>query len=168
MDLNEDNVNFLRADLLKSEEFISYIRMGLDGKIKDEKIMERIVPVATAGVRKYGFLGYFLGQHNYNLEKSKTNNEEMNEELEKCKARLGDIVGKSDSKYVVRTTDGRELVTDSEVYDGIKMVEDRDLTAGSHVLLHTDKIRMVLNDERYKEAVDVSKNYPREKDMSEI
>ena len=40
MDLNEDNVNFLRADLLKSEEFISYIGVPLVAKGQLKGILE--------------------------------------------------------------------------------------------------------------------------------
>ena len=132
------------------DQQLEYIKKGLKGDL-DENILEKLLPDATPNVKKYGFLKYFLYYHN--LKKGK---------IEMCIAYPGDIIGKKDSKYVVKRIDGKEFETDSEAYPGIKVLDERELKIGSHVITHQDKIRLILDEKRNQEARSIFNSYLRD------
>jgi len=143
------------------EEQLTYIKKGLKADI-DEKILEKLFLSAVPGVRKYGILEYFLYYHNLmimGLEKNIKNKER----LEWCTVYPAQVVGKSDSKYIVKRIDDKTLETDSEAYPDIKVLNKNKIVANSYVILHRDKIRLILNEKEFETALRFYNKFKKEK-----
>jgi hypothetical protein len=166
----EERMDILRMGCLRDdtgftrEQQKEIIRKALEEDDIPYGTLKKLLSNAVPGVEKHGFLVYFLDVHNSKIKKLESMNFEdrKNPEIQKCEAVIGDIIGKTDSKYVVRTVDNREIITDSEAYPGIKVIDDKDLKVGSHVMMHWDTIRKVLDENRYKEALNISNKYSKD------
>lgn len=140
---------------IPTHEELEKIKCGLkDGDI-EETLLKKFFPMAYEGVLKNDVLEYHLKVHNkilMDLDRyTKTGL------VEWCKAYPGTIIERKDKGWLVERVDGKRLIMDSEVYPGIKAVEDEMLEKGSRVVIHRDKIHLVLNEEEYKEAVELFK-----------
>jgi len=133
-----------------TKEEVEIIKRSLETGEVDENLLKRFFPMAHKGVKKHGFFKYFLYVHNSLIRKLERYSK--NELFEWCTAYPAQIVDKVDSKYVVETIDGKVIKTDSEAYPEILI--ERKLKIGDFVILHRDKIHMVLNKEEFKIASD--------------
>lgn len=134
-------------------EELKKIRQGLKSGDIDEILLKKFFPMAYEGILKNGVLKYYLKVHNkmlMNLDRyTKTGL------VDWCKAYPGTIIERKDKGWLVERIDSKRLIMDSEVYPGIKAVDDGKLEIGSHVIIHRNKIHLVLDEEEYKEAVEL-------------
>ncbi|MFQ6020397.1 MAG: hypothetical protein ACE5J4_00010 [Candidatus Aenigmatarchaeota archaeon] len=134
-----------------TKDELDSIREGLKNGNIGEDLLKKFFPIAYKGVLKHGIMKYFFLIHNkmiMNLDRyTKTNL------VEWCRAYPSKIIGKKNSKWVVERIDGKKIISDTNIYPGLKL-NDKDLRIGSLVILHRGKIHMVLNEKQYKEAVE--------------
>jgi hypothetical protein len=125
----------------------------------DESMLRKFFPMAYEGVNEYGFFEYFFLIHNKTI--GMLDRYTKDRLVEWCTAYPGKIVDKNDSKWVVERPDGKRIVADSEAYPGI-IVEKR-LKIGDFVILHRDKIHMILKKEEYENALKFYSKFRSEK-----
>ncbi len=129
---------------------IDIIKKFLKKKEVHENLLKRFFPMAYEGVSKYGFFEYFFYVHNKTirmLERYKTDKGL----IDWCTVYPAKIVDKVDSKCVVETVDGRVIKTDSEAYPGI--IIEKKLKTGDLIVLHRDKIHIILNKKEFERAL---------------
>ncbi|MFH0929407.1 MAG: hypothetical protein V1818_03570 [Candidatus Aenigmatarchaeota archaeon] len=141
-----------------SENTIIKIKESIKTGEVDESFLERFFPMAYEGVKEYGFFEYFFLVHNRTicmLEKYT-----KNKLVEWCTAYPSRIVKRKDSKWVVERIDSKEIITDSECYPGI--ITESVLKIGDLVILHRDKIHMVLSQKEFETASEYYNRFKRE------
>ena len=74
-----------------------------------------------------------------------------------CTAYPAKIVDKKDSKSIVETTDERKIICDSEAYPGI--IIEKELKIGDLIVLHRDKIHMILDKNEFETALKFYKKF---------
>jgi hypothetical protein len=136
---------------IPTKKELKLIRKGLKNGDIDEKLLKKFFPMAYEGVKKYGFFKYFFLIHNKSIRMLEryTHNKKL---VDWCTAYPAKIVGKSGSKWVVERIDGKKIITNSEVYPGIRAIDETKLNIDSNVILHRDKIHMILNKKEYEKA----------------
>lgn len=139
-------------DIPTSEE-LEKIKHGLEDGDVEESLLKKLFPTAYEGILKNDVMEYYFKVHNkilMDLDRyTKTGL------VEWCKAYPGTVIEKKDEGWLVERIDGKKLTLDSEVYPRIKAVEDDMIEKGSRVVVHRDKIHLILNEEEYKEAVEL-------------
>ncbi len=133
-----------------TNEEIDVIKNSLKTGDFNENLLEKFFPMAYEGVSKYGFFEYFFYVHNKNIRMLEryTHDKTL---VEWCTAYPAKIVDKFDSKFIVETVDGRVIKTDSEAYPEI--IIENELKTGNWVILHRDKIHMILNEKEFETAL---------------
>jgi len=129
-----------------TEKELNIIKNGLEtGNVRDS-ILKKFWPSAYEGVKKYGVRKYFLVPHN------KTRMYLPEPIGDWCLFRPGDITGKTDSEYIVKIIDGKEIKSVSIYhpdYPNLKIINENDIKIGSHVAIHRNQIVKVLDENEY-------------------
>ena len=144
---------------IPTKEEIEIIKNSLETEDVDENLLKKFFPMAYEGVSEYGFFEYFFFVHNNkirNLERYT-----QNELFDWCTAYPARIVDKINSKFIVETVDGRIVKTDSEAYPEI--IVEKELKIGYLVILHRNKIHMILNEKEFGTALEFYNKFKREK-----
>ena len=133
-----------------TKDELKMIKQGLiDGDI-DEAIIEKFFPVAHRGVEKYGFFEHFFYHHNKEI--MGLPRYAVDEKLVRwCTAHPGKVIEKTDSQWIVEIFKNGRITVDQNVYPGIKFEDE--IKPGSYVIIHRGKIPIVLDKEKYEEAV---------------
>ena len=105
--------------------------------------------MAYEGVSKYGFFEYFFLVHNKTIGMLERYTKD--ELVEWCTAYPAKIVDKKDFKWIVERPDDKKIIADSEAYPGI--ILEKDLKIGDLVVLHRDKIHMVLDKNEFENSL---------------
>jgi len=144
-----------------TKEEIDIIKNSLETEDVNESLLKKFFPMAYEGVNKYGFFKYFFYVHNKTIRMLERYIKDKGL-VEWCTAYPARVVDKINSKWIVETIDGRIVKTDSEAYPEIKV--EKDFKIGDLVVLHRDKVHMVLNKKEFEIALDFYNKYLREKD----
>jgi len=141
---------------------LELIKKGLKNGDIDEKLLKKLFPMSYDGVSKYEIFEYFFYFHNKLINKLEryTHDKIL---VEWCLAYPAKIVDKTNSKWVVRRIDGKKVITNSEAYPGIRVLNENRLKIGDLVILHRDKIHMVLNEKEFEIALKYYNKFKREK-----
>jgi hydrogenase maturation factor len=144
-----------------TNEEIEIIKNSLENGDVNENLLKRFFPMAYKGVINYGFFEYFFYAHNKTIRMLEryTHDKRL---VEWCTAYPAKIVDRTDSKWVVETIDGKKLVTDSEAYS--RIIVEKELKIGDFVVLHRNKIHIVLNEKEFDEASEFYNKFKEEKD----
>lgn len=134
-----------------TKEEINIIKKSLETGDVNENLLKKFFPMAYEGVSKYGFFEYFFFIHNNKIRKLERYIQDKL--FNWCTAYPSKIVDKIDSKWVVETIDDRRVKTDSEAYPRIRTIDETKLKIGSNVILHRDKIHMILNKKEFETAL---------------
>jgi len=132
-----------------TKEELDIIKNSLEIEDVNEDLLKKLFPMAYEGVSKYGFFEYFFFIHNNKIRNLKKYTQDKL--VDWCTAYPAKIVDKTDSKWIVETVDSRIVKTDSEAYPGIRV--ENELKIGDLIILHRDKIHMVLNEKEFKKAL---------------
>jgi hypothetical protein len=138
------------SPMCPTEKDIEVIKNSLINGDIDEKLLKSFFPMAYEGVSNNELLEYFFYVHNKlirNLERYT-----KNKLFDWCTAYPAKIIGRKDNKWIVETIEGRTVIADAEGYDGI--FSEMKLKEGDKIVLHREKISLVLNDEEFNKAVD--------------
>jgi hypothetical protein len=144
---------------IPTKEEIDIIKKSLENEKVDEILLKKFFPMAYEGVNKHGFFEYFFFVHNDLIRKLERYTKDKL--FDWCTAYPAKIVDKVDSKYVVETVDGRIIKTDSEAYPGI--IVEKQLKIGDLIILHRDKIHIVLNKENFEIVSKLHKKFKEKK-----
>lgn len=128
---------------------IETINSSIKTKEVDEEILKKFFPMAYEGVTEHSIFEYFFSIHNSLIRKLKRYTKDKL--FDWCTAYPGKIIGKENSKWLVETIDKRKIVTDSICYPEILC--ETNLKEGDKIILHREKISLVLNDEEFEKAV---------------
>lgn len=142
-----------------TKEEINIIKNSLKTGEIDESLLKRFFPMAYEGVSKYGFFEYFFYIHNKTV--GMLERYTQNKLVEWCTAFPAKIVDKTNSKCIVETVDGRVIKTNSEAYPEI--IIEKELKTGDLIVLHRDKLHMVLNEKEFKIASEFYNKFKKEK-----
>jgi hypothetical protein len=133
-----------------SREEIEKIKKSLETGYVDENLLKKFFPMAYQGVNKHGFFEYFFLVHNKTI--GMLERYTKHRLVEWCTAYPAKIVDKKNSKWVAERPDGKRIITDSEAYPGITI--EKNLKIGDLVILHRDKIHMVLDKDEFETALE--------------
>ena len=133
-----------------TKEEIEIIKNSLESEDVDENLLKKFFPMAYEGVSKYGFFEYFFIIHNKTI--GMLERYTKNGLVEWCLAYPSKIVDKKESKWVVERPDGKRITADSEAYPGI--IVEKNLKIGDLVILHRDKIHIVLDKKEFEKAME--------------
>jgi len=141
------------SPVVPTKKELRLIKEGLKNGDIDEKLLKKMFPMSYEGVTRYEIFKYFFYIHNKLINKLEryTNDKKL---VEWCLAYPARIIGKNDSKWVVERVDGKKIITDSEAYPGIRVLNEKELKIGDLVILHRDKINMILNKKEFKTALE--------------
>lgn len=129
---------------------LEIIRKAINDGDIDEKLLERLFPMASKGVSKEGFMRYYFVTHNRAIRGlSRYADTGL---IDWCTAYPAEVMGsgKKEGEWRVRLPGGKELATDTECYPGI--VAGR-VKKGDKVAVHRAKIHLVLSEAEYAEAL---------------
>ncbi|NIM47437.1 MAG: hypothetical protein GTN40_04765 [Candidatus Aenigmarchaeota archaeon] len=140
---------------------LELIKKGLKNGNIDEELLKKLFPMSYNGVTKYGFFEYFFYVHNKLINKLEryTHDKRL---VEWCLAYPAKIVSKTNSKWVVKRIDDKKITTDSEAYPGI--IIENELKIGDLIILHRNKIHMILSEKEFETALKYYNKYLREKE----
>lgn len=133
-----------------TREEIEKIKKSLETGDVDENLLKKFFPMAYEGVNKYGFFDYFFLVHNKKIGMLERYTKDKL--VEWCTAYPAKIVDRKDSKWVVERPDGNRIIADSEAYPGITI--EKELKIGDLVILHRDKIHMVLDKDEFETTLE--------------
>ncbi|MFH1474148.1 MAG: hypothetical protein ABIE55_04650 [Candidatus Aenigmatarchaeota archaeon] len=173
--LKEDKIRFLKMAIsclrkgddkrpifspdVPTDEDVEIIKKSLETGNIEENMLKRFFPIAYKGVSEYGFFEYFFSIHNMNIGMlEKYTKDKL---VDWCTAFPGKIVDRKESKWVVERYDGKRIISDSEAYPGITI--EKELKIGDFVILHRDKIHMVLNKDEFETALKFYNKFRNEK-----
>lgn len=140
---------------------LELIKKGLKYGNIDENLLKKLFPMSYEGITKYGIFEYFFFVHNKLINKLEryTHDKRL---VEWCLAYPAKVVGKNGSKWIVKRIDGKRIITDSEAYPGIRAIDETKLKIGSNVILHRDKIHMILNEKEFDIALNFYNKFLKE------
>ncbi len=142
-----------------TKEEIDVIKKSLETGIVEEGMLKKFFPMAYKGVSEHGFFEYFFLIHNKTIGMLERYTKDKL--VEWCTAYPGIIVDKDNSGWVVERPDGKRIITDSEAYPGITI--EKGLKIGDFVILHRNKVHMVLSEEEYKTVLEIYNKFRNEK-----
>jgi len=143
-----------------TKEEISIIKNSLETGDVNEDLLKKFFPMAYEGVSKYGFFEYFFYVHNKTIRMLEKYTKDKGL-VDWCTAYPAKIVDKVGSKYIVETVDGRTIKTDSEAYPEITI--EKQLKTENWIILHRDKIHMILNEKEFETALNYYNKFKKEK-----
>jgi hypothetical protein len=163
--LKEDRINFLKMAIsclrkegderpifspeVPTKKEIEIIKNSLESGNIDENLLKKFFPMAYEGVSKYGFFEYFFLVHNKTI--GMLERYIKNGLVEWCLAYPAKIVDRKDFEWIVERPDGKRIKANSEAYPGI--IIENNLRIGDLVILHRDKIHMVLDKNEFETAL---------------
>jgi hypothetical protein len=163
--LREDRVKFLKMAVsclrkdgderpifspkVPTAEEIETIKKSLESGDVNEELLKKFFPMAYEGVSEHGFFKYFFLVHNKTI--GMLDRYTKNGLVEWCIAYPAKIVDRKDSKWLVERPDGKRILADSEAYPEI--IVERNLKIGDLVVLHRDKIHIVLDKKEFEKAL---------------
>jgi len=139
---------------------IDIIKNSLKTGDVNEDLLKKFFPMAYEGVSKYRFFEYFFYVHNKIIRMLERYTKDKGL-VDWCTAYPAKIVDKINSKCIVETVDGRVIKTDSESYPGV--IVEKELKTGNWVILHRDKIHIILNEKQFKTALKYYNKFKKEK-----
>jgi len=161
--LKEDRIKFLKMAIsclrkegetrpifspnIPTKDEINIIKKSLETGDINEDLLKKFFPMAYEGVSEYGFFEYFFYVHNKTIRMLEKYTKDKGL-VDWCTAYPAKIVDKVGSKCIVETVDGRMIKTDSEAYPGITI--EKELKTGNWIILHRNKIHMVLNEKEFE------------------
>jgi len=134
-----------------TEKELNLIKQGIETGDVSDNLLKKLFRWAYAGVSEHGVYKYFFLIHNeirMNLPEPIAN---------WCTVYPADVIEKIDSEYTVKIIGGKEMKSDLKVhpdYPNLRTVREKDINIGSHIALHRDKIAMVLDEGKYKKAME--------------
>ena len=132
-----------------TKEEIDIIKNSLETGDVNEDLLKRFFSMAYKGVSNYGFFEYFFFVHNKTIRMlERYTNKGL---VDWCTAYPARIVDKTNSTCIVERIDGKRIITDSEAYPEI--IIEKKLKIGDLVILHRDKIHMILNEKEFETAL---------------
>jgi hypothetical protein len=132
-----------------TEEDIKTINISIKNEEVNEELLKKFFPMAYEGITKHNIFEYFFFAHNSIIRKLERYTEDKL--FDWCTAYPAKIISKENSKWLVENVDGKRIITDSECYPNI--ICETNLKKGDKVILHREKISLVLNNEDFEKAV---------------
>ena len=136
-----------------TDKELAEIKEGLKTGNIDENLLAKFFPMAYKGITQNGFMEYYFTDHN-RLIRGLPRYTEFGL-VEWCTAHPARIIKSMGDKYGVELIGGRKMITDSELYPGVRV--NQHLNEGDFIIVHRDKINMKIDKKEYGRICDLYK-----------